>query len=369
MNQVCTLSPTESGKNFAFYHGDNIEVIKGIPDESVGLTVTSPPFAQMYAYSDTPRDIGNTSSESEMLEHFGFLIDELLRVTAAGRSCCVHLTQINAFKHRDGFVGRFDFRGDIIRLFQDHGWIYASEVTIDKDPQMRAIRSKDRGLLFKSLATDASVMSPVMLDYLLIFRKPGDNKTPIRAGRSEKYGNSEGWIEDWEWIEIAHGVWYRQVRKGPNGLEECPTCDAEIDGEIDKELSQREGGSTKGSQLASAGHPSFVHEVPGIRETNVLNVAASRDEKDERHLCPLQLCVISRCVKLWSNPGDIVLDPFGGVGSTVHQAVKLHRKGVGIELKESYFKTAVRNCRDAESSMKAKAGQQSFLDVFEGEEA
>ena len=300
-------------EDFAFYNGDSCEVIRGIPDASVGLTVSSPPFPAMYAYSASPRDIGNTSGTGEMLDHFRYLVAELRRITMPGRSCCIHVSNTALFKHRDGAVGRMDFRGDVIRLFQSEGWLYASEILIDKCPQVRAQRQKEHGLMFKSLATDASVMAPVMADYLIVFRKPGDNFEPIRAGRSAKYNNLRGWITEDEWIEWARAVWYG-ARKGLPG---------------------------------------------GIRETDVLNVAAARSEQDERHLCPLQLGVIERCVKLWSNPGDVVFDPFGGVGSTPYKAILLHRYGVGIELKPEYYRQAIRNCTAA-----AAKARESQADLF-----
>lgn len=303
------------GDHFALYNGDNIEVIAGMPENSVGLTVSSPPFPGMYVYNSMSRDIGNTSGIGEMVEHFRFLVRELLRVTMPGRSCCIHLTNIPSFMSMGGDGGRDDFRGDVIRLFQEEGWLSAAEVFVDKCPQVRAQRTKDRGLLFKSLATDSSVMAPVMCDYILVFRKPGRNVDPIPAGRSLKHENPDGWITQDEWIEWAHGVWYH-TRPGMKG---------------------------------------------GYRETDVLNVAKSRESDDERHLCPLALPLIERCVKLWSAPGDVVLDPFGGVGSTPFVAVKHGRYGVGMELKEAYFRTSVNNCKRAESE---RVGQLSFLDLM-----
>lgn len=304
-------------ESFTFYNGDSCEVIAGIPDDSVHLTVSSPPFPAMYAYSGTMRDIGNTSGTGEMLDHFRFLVREMIRITKPGRSCCIHVSNTALFKHRDGVVGRLDFRGDVIRLFQSEGWLYASEILIDKCPQVRAQRQKEHGLMFKSLATDASVMAPVMADYLIVFRKPGDNFEPIRAGKSARYSNDGGWVTEDEWIEWARAVWYG-ARKGLPG---------------------------------------------GIRETDVLNVACARSDDDERHLCPLQLGVIERCIKLWSNPGDIVFDPFGGVGSTPYQAVMFGRKGVGIELKPEYYHQAVRNCTAA--AAKAKESQHDLFSHLE----
>lgn len=310
LDQHCT-------EDYAAYHGDNVEVIAGLPADSVGLVVSSPPFPSMYVYSNSPRDIGNTSGIGEMLDHFRFLVSGrgLLRVVMPGRSVCVHLTQVPVFQHQSGYVGRMDFRGDVIRLMTDAGWIYHSEILIDKCPQVRASRTHDRGLLFKSLATDSSVMAPVMADYVMVFRKPGENPAPVRAGKSAKYGNPDGWITQDEWIEWAAAVWYRQ-RPG------CPG---------------------------------------GIKETDVLNVAVARDEEDERHLCPLQLGVIERCVKLWSNPGDVVLDPFGGIGSTGYRAVQLRRKAVLIELKESYYRQSLKYLDRAVAS---RSGQRSLFDAI-----
>lgn len=227
------------GDRWALYCGDNIDAIKEIPDNSVGLTVSSPPFPGMYSYTNSPRDMGNVTNQSEMVRHFGFLIPELLRVTKPGRHCALHLCQGVAFKGVDGYIGLKDFRGEIIRAMEAGGWIYYGEVCIDKDPQVKAIRTKDRGLLFKTLANDSSHMHMALADYLLQFRKPGDNAEPIRAGISQKYENYSGWITQEEWIEWAAPVWYRATPDYPGG----------------------------------------------IRETDVLNVAVARDSDDERHLC------------------------------------------------------------------------------------
>ena len=312
-------------ESFTAIHGDNTEVVPSIPDNTIDLTVTSPPFPAMYAYSNSPRDIGNTSGIGEMLEHFAYLVRDLLRATKLGRSCCIHLTNVPAFKHHDGYVGRFDFRGDVIRLFQREGWIYSAEVTIDKCPQVRAQRTKDRGLLFKSLATDASLMSPVMPDYLLVFRKPGDNREPIRAGMSDKYGSGGGWFTQDQWIVAAQAIW---------GFSRLDVDDLGLAYDT----------------MSGCWYRKSPDNPDGIKETDVLNVAAARDSEDERHLCPLQLGVIRNCVRLWSAPGEVVLDPFGGIGSTAHEAIKLNRKGLIIELKESYYRQSIRNCERAAAS-------------------
>ena len=197
----------------------------------------------------------------------------------------------------------------------DAGWIHTGEITIEKNAQSKAARTKDRGLLFKTLCTDSSLAVPCMADYLCLFRKPGENPAPIRAGNWERYGNANGWITNAEWVEWASPVWRRYTPDYP----------------------------------------------AGIRETDVLNVAVAREEEDGRHLCPLQLGVIERAVKLWTNPGEVVLDPFAGIGSVGYQALLLNRKFVGFELKESYYQTA---CRNLEKS--AAAARQPTL--FDGEE-
>lgn len=291
-----------SGQCWEITNGDSIELIETLQPESVGLSLFSPPFPGMYAYTDSPRDVGNSKTLEELVEHFSFLIPGLFRATVPGRSCAIHLTQQVAFKATDGFTGLRDFRGRVISAMEAEGWIYYGEVCIEKDPQLKAVRTKDHGLMFKSLATDSAKMHMALADYVLQFKKPGDNPEPIRAGISKKYGNPEGWITNEEWIEWASPIWFRHSKDRPGG----------------------------------------------IRESNVLNVSAARCEEDERHLCPLQLDVIERCIKLWSNPGDLVLDPFGGVGSTGHEALKLNRRFVGFELKESYWRQAAKNLRAAE---------------------
>ena len=296
---------TRNGDRWTLMLGDCVERSTEIEDETVGLSVFSPPFPGMYVYSDSERDMGNSRTVEELVEHFRFLMPELLRVLMPGRSCCVHLTQTIKVKYLDGISGIRDFRGAVIAAMEDAGFNYYGEVTIDKDPQVKAIRTKDQGLLFKSLATDASRMHMALADYLLQFRKPGDNPEPIRAGISERYGNPEGWITADEWIEWAAPVWYR----------------------------------------ASDDYPG------GIRETDVLNAAIARDNADERHIAPLQLGVIERAVKLWSNPGDLIFSPFAGIGSEGVGALRNGRRFVGVELKPSYFDTACRNLTAAEGQL------------------
>jgi DNA modification methylase len=291
------------------YNGDCVELIKELPDDSVGLSVFSPPFSGMYIYSDSVADIGNCETIEQMLEHFGYMIPDLLRVTQPGRMCCVHLCQLTAMKSREGWIGLKDYRGDVIRAFTKFGFRFAGEVTIDKNPQVQAVRNKERGLLFKTLAKDSSLMRMALADYIVYFRKDGENLKPIHAGISERYGTATtGWITEQEWIEWAAPVWYRQTKHIPGG----------------------------------------------IRETDVLNVLCARESDDERHLCPLQLGVIERCVKLWSTPGDVVLSPFAGIGSEGYVSIKLNRKFIGFELKPSYYKVACKNLKRALKKRESK---------------
>lgn len=294
-------SDDAEGEGWRLMLGDCVERLAEVEPDSVGLTVFSPPFPSMYVYTDQARDMGNVESVEQMIEHFGYLVPELLRVTMPGRSVAIHLAQAQTRKRDGEEIGLRDFRGATIAAMEAGGWTYYGEVCIDKDPQVKAIRTKDRGLLFKTLAKDSANMRMAQADYLLQFRKPGENPQPIAAGISERYGNTDGWITPEEWIEWAAPVWYRA---GPD-------------------------------------YPG------GIRETDVLNVSAARDERDERHLCPLQLGVIERAIKLWSAPGDLILSPFAGVGSEGVVSVGLGRRYVGVELKRSYWQTAARNIAEA----------------------
>ncbi len=299
--------------------GDAIEKIDEIEDNSIGLSIFSPPFPGMYAYTNSMRDVGNCTRIDEMIKHFRFLVkkDKLFRVLKPGRMAAIHLCQLTAMLSRDGYIGLKDYRGRVIQMMIDEGWVYAGEVTIDKNPQLQAVRNKERGLLFKTLANDASKLRMGLADYLIYFRKPGESIEPIRAGISTKYNpDGSGWITESEWIEWAAPVWYRQSKNYPGG----------------------------------------------IRETDVLNVRAARSEDDERHLCPLQLGVIHRAVYLWSNPGDIILSPFAGMGSEGYQALLDHRRFIGIELKKEYYETALNNLQYA-----LHKKQNDKLQLFESE--
>lgn len=273
----------ETGAHWRLMLGDSCERMAEIPDDSIGLSVYSPPFASLFTYSPSPRDLGNSASRGEFFEHYGFIIRENLRITAPGRICAVHVQQLTTTMSTNGVIGMTDFRGQVIAAYMDNGWIFHGEVTIDKDPQAQAIRTKAQALMFVTKNRDSSMTRPALADYLLLFRKPGDNAVPIKND-----------VTNEEWIEWARPVWL------------------------------------------------------DINETNTLNVRAARDAADERHICPLQLDFIERVIRLWSNPGELVFTPFAGIGSEVVTAIRLGRRGLGIELKPSYWRTAVANCRDVE---------------------
>lgn len=276
------------GTNWRMMLGDSCERMGEIADGSVGLSVYSPPFASLFTYSPSPRDLGNSASRGEFFEHYGFIIRENLRITMPGRICAVHVQQLTTTMANNGVIGMTDFRGDVIRAYLDNGWIFHGEVTIDKDPQAQAIRTKAQALMFVTKNRDSSMTRPALADYLLLFRKPGENAVQIKNDVSNE-----------EWIEWARPVWL------------------------------------------------------DIRETNTLNARVARDSADERHICPLQLDFIERVVRLWSNPGEIVFSPFGGIGSEPYTAVKLGRYGLAIELKPSYWRTAVANLRALELELDA----------------
>lgn len=280
------VTAEESGDTWALWLGDSCERMAEIPDDSVGLSVYSPPFASLFTYSPSVRDLGNSASRGEFFDHYGFIIRENLRITMPGRICAVHVQQLTTTKATNGVIGMTDFRGDVIRAYMDAGWIFHGEVTVDKDPQAQAIRTKAQALMFVTKNRDSSMTRPALADYLLLFRKPGDNAVPIKNDVSNE-----------EWIDWARPVWL------------------------------------------------------DIRETNTLNERVARDEADERHICPLQLDFIERVVRLWSNRDETVFSPFAGIGSEIHTAVRLGRRGLGIELKPSYWRTAVGNLRDLDERM------------------
>ncbi|MGH3745782.1 MAG: DNA-methyltransferase [Micromonosporaceae bacterium] len=278
----------ERGAAWTLYLDDACERLPQLDAESVDLSVHSPPFDSLYVYSDSLRDLGNSKSRDEFLTHYGFVIRELFRLTKPGRMACVHVMDLSTTKATHGVVGLTDFSGQVISAYVAEGWTYVARITVRKNPQAAAQRTKAQGLMFTTLRRDSSKTRPVHPDYVLIFRKPGDNTVPIATD-----------VDNDTWIQWAEAIW------------------------------------------------------TGIRETDTLNVRVAREDADERHIAPLQLSLIERCVRLWSNVGELVLSPFAGIGSEGYEAVRLGRRFVGVELKPSYFKTAVGNLREAEASTDA----------------
>ncbi|MGN7470363.1 DNA-methyltransferase [Brevibacillus sp. SAFN-007a] len=303
---------------FAIYNGDCVEITRGLPDDSIHYSIFSPPFASLYTYSNSYRDMGNCRSDDEFFEHFRFLIRELYRVTIPGRLISFHCMNLPTSKAHHGYIGIRDFRGELIRAFEAEGWIFHSEVCIWKDPVVAQQRTKALGLLHKQVVKDSAMSRQGIPDYLVTMRKPGINPEPISGEFEEFIG---------EGLDVSREAYDRHAAEvRASGREPWPF-------EMWRSVFVWQ-------KYAS---PVWMD----INPNNTLQYRSARDEKDEKHICPLQLDVIARGVELWSNPGDIVFSPFAGIGSEGYQAIKMGRRFVGVELKESYFTVAVNNLRMA----------------------
>jgi DNA modification methylase len=318
------------GKNWELILGDAVEEIKNIKAESVHFSIFSPPFSNLYIYSDYIQDMGNSQDDKEFFKHFEFLITELKRITVQGRLCAVHCKDLVDYKSRDGRAGLRDIPGDFIRLFETHGWKYHSRVTIWKDPVIEMQRTKAQGLLHKQVKKDSSMVRQGLPDYLIIFRKWPDSGETSGPEPVSKKGGFKNYIGDN--IPISTTYQTKKDESGITNLEKIP----ENDDIFSIHVWQR---------YAS---PVWFD----IQQTNVLNCRLARDGGDEKHICPLQLDVIERSIHLWTNPNEVVFSPFVGIGSELYGAVKLGRYGLGIELKESYFKQAVSFLTKLEDSNK-----------------
>lgn len=270
-------------ERMALYHGDSCEILQAMPEDSVHFEIYSPPFASLYTYSNSERDLGNCRTRAEFFEQFQFIVRELYRVLMPGRLMSVHCMNLPTSKERDGFIGIDDFRGDLIRLFQDAGFVYHSEVCIWKDPVIAMQRTKALGLLHKQIKKDSAMCRQGIPDYLVTMRKPGDN--------SQRITHTNETFPVHVWQKYASPIWM------------------------------------------------------DINPSDTLQRESAREEKDEKHICPLQLTVIRRAIELWTNPGDVVLSPFGGIGSEPYVALKSGRKAVAVELKDSYYRQMVANCK------------------------
>lgn len=294
MNKVLSQVITEK---YALYNGDSGEIMKGLPSDTMDYSIFSPPFEDLYTYSDSPRDLGNCKTTEEFYIQFTFIVKELFRIMKPGRLVSIHCMDLPTSKSRDGFIGLRDFPGILIKLFQDCGFYYHSRVTIWKDPVVAMQRTKALGLLHRQIKKDSAMCRQGIADYIITMRKPGDNPNPVTH-------TNESFPVD-KWQEYASPVWM------------------------------------------------------DIKQGNTLNRTSARDERDEKHICPLQLDVIERCIDLWTSEADTVFTPFLGIGSEAYQALKMHRKAIGIELKKSYFNQSVKNCEKAVS-------RKEQIDLFEG---
>lgn len=293
---------------YTIYNADTVEVARAMPADSVGYSVFSPPFASLFTYSALPEDMGNCASYDEFFEHYAFLVQEQFRVMKPGRLLSAHCMTLPTSKTHDGFIGLRDFRGDLIRAYQRAGFIWHSEVCIWKCPVRAMQRTKALGLLYKQLRKDSAMSRQGVADYLVTFRKPGVNAEPVAK-------TEDGFpVELWQ--RYASPVWVTTGAEDEEGF---------------LLLSDRETEDPNS----------------GIDQTNTLNERSAKEHADERHLCPLQLSVIRRAIRLWSNPNDLVWSPFTGIGSEGHVALKEGRRFVGAELKKSYYEQAARNLAEA----------------------
>lgn len=308
----------ESGRDWHLWHGDCVEVSKGIPDNSIHYSWHSPPFISLYTFSDDPRDVSNNKSAEEFWEHYRFLIRELYRATIPGRLASIHSMILPASKAHDGYIGLKDFRGDILRMFQAEGWIFHSEVVIWKDPVVAMQRTKSIGLLHKQVVKDSAMSRQGVPDYITTMRKPGENSEPI-TGRFTSYYRDGAKPADPLLFENSHG---RETL-----------------------VSEDEWYSVAVWQRMAS--PVWFD----IDQGDVLTHKVAREVADERHISAAQLTPIRRCIDLWSNPGDVVFDPFTGIGSTQYCAIEMGRRGLGVELKESYFRQAVANMREIDAKL------------------
>lgn len=281
--------------HFAFYNADSVCAIKGIPSNSVGFSMWSPPFPSLYVYSDQLEDMGNSKDMNEFVPAFEFLIQDLFRVMKDGRNVVVHCMDIPIQKGKEGYIGLRDFSGIILKVFETAGFIYHSRVTLWKDPVVEMQRTKALGLLHKQIKKDASMSRVGIPDYLLVFRKPGEHSDPVV--HQDKDPNKPGYLPVSLWQKIASPVWM------------------------------------------------------DVDQGDTLNYKPARESEDEKHIAPLQLCTIERATQLWSNQGDTCLTVFGGIGSEPYTWIKLRRKAIAIELKKSYYDLGVKNCKDAVASL------------------
>lgn len=283
--------------SYKIYNDDCVNVCSQLPDDCIDLTITSVPFANLYTYSDDERDFSNVKDLDEYFQQLDYLIPELYRITKAGRIIALHVKQIPTFKGRDGAMGLIDFRGMMIQAFQKHKWVYHGEITVWTDPQIEATRTKSASILWNSYKKFAEITRTGMPDYVILMQK------------CER--------ED-EWVHVTHE-------------------------HTDDEFHQW-------TRLASPCW-GIGDLTPKVARTNVLNAKMAKENKDEKHMTPLQLDLIEHLIKWYTNENEVVFDPFGGIQSVPYSAIKLNRNAIGVELKESYYKTGLKYLEDLELSM------------------
>lgn len=305
------VNAVDWNEHFVTYHADCVEIAKGLPDNSIHFSIFSPPFSSLYTYSNSDRDMGNCKDDKVFMDQFQFLVREMFRITKPGRLVSFHCMNLPTSKTHHGYIGIRDFRGELIRAFEAEGWIYHSEVTIWKDPVIAQQRTKALGLLHKQIVKDSAMSRQGIPDYLVTMRKPGDNDEPVSGCFDTYYG---------EWDEPDRSKY---------------TKDDDSRNWYSIEVWQR---------YAS---PVWMD----INPSDTLQYRSAREDKDEKHICPLQLTVIQRAIELWSNPNDIVFSPFMGIGSEGYTALKMGRRFIGAELKESYYRQAKANLQMALDEM------------------
>jgi len=323
----------EITNTFAAYHADSCEAVKNIPDNSVDYIIYSPPFESLYTYSASDRDMGNCSDSGTFYKHYAFLVKELFRILKPGRLLSFHCMNLPTSKARDGYIGIRDFRGELIRQKQSAGFIYHSEVCIWKDPVTAMQRTKAIGLLYKQLRKDAAMSRQGIPDYLVTVRKPGENPNPVRHYAPNEEPRNEDQV-------FPVSLWQKYA--SPIYGDDIP-CDVWMPGMLV---------FRPGAQDVADKYPDPVWM--DINPSDTLQYRSARENEDEKHICPLQLEVIRRAIKLWTNPGDVVFSPFMGIGSELYVALEQGRRAIGCELKESYYKQAAANLKAISQSRQAE---------------
>ena len=305
-----------SGDGWSLYHSDCVEMLRGLPEATVHYSIFSPPFASLYTFSDDPRDVSNNSDERVFWAHYRFVMQGIFRALKPGRMVSIHCMDLPTSITKDGFIAIRDFSGDNIKLCQEVGFHYHSKVTIRKDPVVAMQRTKALGLLHKQVVKDSAMSRMGIADYIVTMRKPGDNDEPVSGVFETYYGDDQS-------DDDLHATAVRTFDPA--------------------------GGRTLADHKSILIWQRYADPIwNDINQSDTLSFRMARDEHDERHISPLQLTPVRRCIDLWTNPGDVVLSPFSGIGTAGYVAIELGRRFVGAELKPSYYRQAVANLRQAE---------------------